>query len=95
MEPAAAEVLESLRRAPRVGGHSSRGSEDSGVGGSAGAAHAGHCPPLLHADAVLRCLDKSHDSEACTLCVHPADAPHRASSAAKAALRLRAALRSL
>ena len=92
MEPAAAEVLESLRRAPRVGGHSGRGSEDSGGGGLAGAARSGNGPALGAADAVLRCLDKSHESEACTLCVHRAHAPHRASWAANG-IRLRAALR--
>jgi hypothetical protein len=79
MEPAAAEVLESLRRAPRVGGHSGRGSEDSGGGSAGAAAPSGNGPALRHADAALRCLDKSHDSEACTLCVHRADAPHRRS----------------
>ena len=72
MEPAAAEVLESLRRAaPRVGGGRGSDRDDSDSGGDKGRSRGASVPAAAAAAAAagssLRCLDKSHESHSCTL----------------------------
>ena len=71
MEPAAAEVLESRRRAaPRVGGGRGSDRDDSDSGGDKGRSRAtvpAGAAGAAAAGSSLRCLDKSHESHSCTL----------------------------
>ena len=72
MEPAAAEVLESLRRAaPRAPGGRASDRDDSDSSGEKGRGRVRTSSAAAAAAAAggasLRCLDKSHESASCTL----------------------------